>query len=402
MNILSKTGIDGENRLAGIQPKKDGSCLLVLVQKKKQEVEFTHYQKFEDLELCIRFLVKHPGIPIVLHLLELEGIESIIPTQTKDVLQEAIGVKVDDPSEYFWQLFPGTTQHSWIKVCRRNDLDSAIEQLNPIKSRIVSFSLSDISTAFLLPALAGYNTSTCYYLFEKIHWQGGFQGKNNHAIPISKSSLAGQFDIPMEFISLYGALVHDYMARGQDLFQEDTTKQNRQNLSRELAWVKGLIISLCLAIVIFMAGFLWLQLLEVRVTTGVSVLSANKTLLQKMDTNQKIIQEKSSFFAEKRLKPSKLSKYLDIFGFLRPQGLSFSEVLYAPAPGKLKKIDPALLDQSFSLLLMGDAKSVEDIRKFSALIQQEKWAQKVELWSSTYDFTNKKHQYILLIDLIDD
>lgn len=398
MNLLSRIGLDGFNLWMGVEWSGDGPYPVMILKKQKDEIKTIEKQVLTHKKELFQFLKKHPGLPILIHLSEVLGAEKCLPIQTGNVISQTLGVQVDKQSDYLWQAIPTSDGQQWVKVIRREEVDSIFEELKEIKKRAIGLAFSPVTSSFLIPGMAHYDPTKRYLFDEQFPWKDGLLSNNDSGGNLlRREDLAYQLNMTEAYLPLYGATVHNFLADGKDIFQFEELAHRRQAFKNQLTWLKSLVLGFAFLMLVSLGALLTREVFEIRKKSGQQVLSASSSLITQMDDNQRQIAQKSAFFQQKSLQISKASLFLDRIGNIKPDGLQLSDLIFHGEEERIKKISPDLLTQDIDIILLGSARTVELIRSISSELEAQEWTTKVSLWKSTYDFREQRHFFTISI-----
>ncbi|MEL7530267.1 MAG: hypothetical protein AAFN10_03115 [Bacteroidota bacterium] len=370
MSFLQEIGWYGLNRLEVWELNEAGEFLSRMsVRKANNQLLIEQYEENPILPDQIS-----PCLPIILALRLENVIETKMAKDEPNVLNQLLGVTLEDKSAFVWQVNPIDEQTQWASVARKQSLQAVWQLLEAFSGHILYFNLSKLSQQILLIS-PSENTSQAEY-----------------------TALKERLAVPEAALYPYSVAMQYFRLQGRDLHGWERDLAFAQRLEDNSKWLKRLSLMSAVCLFFLGLGMIVQSQLSQSITQAQGYIQQQAGILQEIDSLNQHIDEHKNYLKQSRSNPttSQVSYFLDRSAQLAPSQLHFKQWVYAPSQTLCKKLD---LDpeQKPLLLIKGTAGNSNSITEFAQALQSKIPRYKVALKHSTYDMQQGQYQFLLTI-----
>ena len=360
--LLHRSGFHGLRSVVVIPafPKQADYPAALHIQKRGDEVLILDKKQFSDVESFYGYLESRSNLPIILWVNGGGAVEKEVAAETKDLIAAVLGVSTDSTKDFIWQVLPAGSKKQ-VSIIRKDQLEKALQEVPGLGQRLV-------------------------YVF------------------LSKEGIIDLrgIDLEADFLPLYRAGVHFYLTAGADIYNLPLLDTVRPKIKKQSLAIKGLMAAASLLMFLTLSGFLAYGLLQNHITHLQAQLQAQAPLVKTLAAQDREIKVHRALLSQsesEKLRPTRLSLYLDRIAEVAGEGLIFNSFIYRPDEKQLKKIALSLLDHPPDMLITGEALSAGAISGLTQAVDQLDFTTHTELLESSYDFGSSSHFFTLIIRL---
>jgi Tfp pilus assembly protein PilN len=161
----------------------------------------------------------------------------------------------------------------------------------------------------------------------------------------------------------------------------------------------GALVLLTSAVLLF--GLQWYgnrrkSALEREYLVGMPVISAIDSMKLQVTSRADLLES----LGQSTLRPSGVSRVLDRVGGLVPEEVELTDLVWAPTPDELKKLDQDSTS-GYNLILRGAAGDSWPVSKFSKSLEETDWVERVHVHGSEMNFRTGNHEFTFLLRVKD-
>jgi len=358
---VEHTFIDGQEKLYGL-----------LLKKKKGEFLVEKTFSCTDIGQLIDYLPKNQSLFLIINN------ENVLFKSVPDVIHEQKALALAFPNlkkEDFYYEVSTTKSDTYIAICRKEYIDSLIEEYQKKSYQIIGFSLGNLAIFQLADFIEDdkiYSSNSSIYLkngtVESITYATGLQ---SNMYIINGLQIASKY-----ILSLAGIL--NYYVGAKNSVSNFSIQVDKliNNFKQGRIFSILLKFGLAFIFVLLLISYLFFSNYTSKIDYLNAELELNKTNKKTLLKLTDAVQKKEQLVTNFSLSSSKASWYLDQVGKLIPTSILLSEINYQPLVNKVKK-DEEIVFEKNKIVITGKSSDNAEFSKWVKELELRDWIDKV-------------------------
>lgn len=358
---VEHTSINGQEKLYGL-----------LLKKKKDEFLVEKTFKSTDIDKLIDFLPKNQPLFLIINN------EKVLFKSVPGVFDAQKALALAFPNlkkEDFYYEVSTAKSDTYIAICRKEYVDSLIEEYQKESYQIVGFSLGNLAIFQLAGFIEDdeiYSSNSSIYLkngaVESISYSNGLQ---SNLYTINGLQVASKY-----ILSLAGIL--NYYVGHKNSVSNFSTRIDKLNDNFKQQRLFSILLKFGLAFifVLLLISYLFFSSYTSKIDYLNAALELNKTDKNTLLKLTDAVQKKEQLVKNFSLSSSKASWYLAQVGKLIPASILLSEIKYQPLVKNAKEDEEILLEK-YNIVIKGKSSDNVEFSKWVKKLELQDWIDKV-------------------------
>lgn len=374
------------NEIAGLEifVHNDGvvDLHLVILKKKKEELIFSKKVAFvPDFETLKTHLPK--DIPVVIVLNGKGILHKKLETLPADIEQIPQAILPNaTAADFSFQVLPQATSN-WVSLMRKAEVEKWVQSVQQLDFQVVGLAFGGFSSQVFYPMIenASNPLNTGYFNFTLSNDQTEILQLSKNPTNHPTNIFIGEEVFSNILLTAGGAAFQHLLQQPSTIYQNEVVETAATNFRytygfKKLGWTL-LIATFGLLLVNFLA-FSWLHN---QTQQQQNQLVYHQTQLNQLDTLQRQLQEKQSFFKDnKLLQSSKVSFYSDEIGNSLPSGIQLTTFqIFPDQANQQQKREKLFLFDKTKLIIKGNSRRSTILNEWIKTLKSLDWIKSVKV-----------------------
>ena len=341
--------------------------------KKGKELIIKDKNTFSDFNRLLSFFKKEQHVFLIFNNHQVLSKEiAFIGDSSESIVKKAFPNIV--LKDFYYEVY-STDTTSFVCICRKQYIDTLINNYKKNQVSIIGFSLGNLVIQNLLSFIDGREIQTSN---SKLKIEDNQLKRIEKTIdnPVSTYIINDLEVTNRELLPLGGVLTY-YLQKNNQLGLNKKTKELRDNYFQKKMLSIGLKTGLIFLFLVLLVNFLFFNYYHTQnneLRTEVQLNESYKSQLIKLQTQ--IDQKEKVIASLNSVSQSKVSLYLDELGVLIPNSVTLIDIKYQPLTTRIKK-DKQITIFKNQLQVKGIVKNNEDFTTFINSLEKKEWVDKV-------------------------
>ncbi len=293
-----------------------------------------------------------------------------------DTSQKAIALafpnlKIED----FYYEICVSSDITFIAICRKDYIDSLLQEYNALGLNIIDFSLGNLIgsqlSSYINKSIINSSNASLTFLENSISNIEKLENNSLTNYTINGLELTNKQVLPLAGIIAYYT-------------HQETTTSNFKHLSNNLSdnfkhkriFELGLKFGLSIVFVLLLVSFLFFSHYSTEINSLNNELELNKTYKNSFAKLADEVEKKERLVTNFSLASSRSSWYLNQIGEALPHSIMLSEIQFQPLESSIKK-EKQIIIQEKTIIIKGKSNNSADFSNWVNTLEQQNWIEKV-------------------------